>query len=364
MRLVFDRIGRRYLSLRGPVHALRDVSFEVADGELFVILGPSGCGKSTLLNLAAGLEKPTSGEIRLGERVAAAPARRIFLSPRERNVAMVLQSYALYPHLSAADNIAFPLRIAREPAPEIRRRVEAVARRLGIEDLLDRKPAELSGGQRQRVAIGRAIVRQPALFLLDEPLSNLDAQLRGRTRIELKQLQRELGVTTLYVTHDQTEAMTLGDRVAVFRKGRLEQLGRPADLYERPASPFVAAFIGTPAMNLLPAILAGRADRPVLELPGARIAVPRDRLVGDTTAPGPVVFGVRPEHLGIAAVDDRDGWSGRVTAVEYLGRENLVYVESGGTTLAVLTAAVKPAVGDAVALRPEPGRIHVFAPER
>jgi multiple sugar transport system ATP-binding protein len=361
MRLIFDRVGRRYLSLRGPVHALQEVSFEVGDGELFVILGPSGCGKSTLLHLAAGLEKPTAGEIRFGDRVAAAPARRIFLSPRERNVAMVLQSYALYPHLKAGDNIAFPLRIAGVPGPEIRTRVQATARRLGIEELLDRKPSELSGGQRQRVAIGRAIIRQPAIFLLDEPLSNLDAQLRGRTRLELKQLQRELGVTTLYVTHDQTEAMTLGDRVALFRAGRLEQAGTPADLYHRPSSAFVAAFIGTPPMNLLNAVLAADDGRPVVELAGRRIPLDADRLNGGRVRPGPVVFGVRPEHVQLSPAGEPAGWTGRVAAVEYLGRENLVYVQSDGVTLASLTSGAV-AAGDAVQLVIDPAGIHLFPP--
>jgi multiple sugar transport system ATP-binding protein len=358
MNLVFDRVGRRYLSLRGPVHALREVSFEVAAGELFVILGPSGCGKSTLLHLAAGLEKPTSGEIRLGDMTAAAPARRIFRSPRERNVAMVLQSYALYPHLTAGDNIAFPLRIAGVPAHEVRQRVAATARRLGIEDLLERKPSELSGGQRQRVAIGRAIVRRPALFLLDEPLSNLDAQLRGRTRLELKQLQRELGVTALYVTHDQTEAMTLGDRVALFRAGRLEQAGTPGDLYHRPANAFVAAFIGSPPMNLLDAELVTDGDRPVVRVAGGRVPVAADRMDGRLRS-GPVVFGVRPEHVRIAVPGEAGEVTGRVTAVEYLGRENLVYVDCGGHAFAALsTASLAPQAR--VGLRFDPEAIHLF----
>ncbi len=231
MKLTLISLAKTYRSLRGPVHALKELSLEVEDGEFFVLLGPSGCGKSTVLNLVAGLEKPTSGEIRFGEEVVAAPEKRIFSEPRQRDVAMVFQSYALYPHMSVFDNIAFPLRVSGENRQQVRQAVEVAASTLGIAELLAVRPAELSGGQRQRVAIARAIVRKPKLFLLDEPLSNLDANLRTITRTELRLLQRKLGITTLYVTHDQVEAMTLADRMAVLKDGKLMQIGSPDAVY-------------------------------------------------------------------------------------------------------------------------------------
>ena len=253
MILSFHAVSKTFLSLRGPVPAVRDVDLLVEDGELFVLLGPSGCGKSTVLNLAAGLERPTSGEIRFDGGIVASRERRIFVPPGKRNVAMVFQGYALYPHLNVRENIAFPLRVAGEARGEIDRAVARTASMLGIGELLKSRPSELSGGQRQRVAIARALVRRPRLFLLDEPLSNLDASLRTATRVELRRLQRSLEVTTLYVTHDQTEAMTLGDRIALLRDGSVLQVGTPRDLYENPRTPFAASFIGPYPMNLLSA---------------------------------------------------------------------------------------------------------------
>lgn len=273
----------------GATEVLKGVSIEVADGEFTVIVGPSGCGKSTLLRVVAGLEELTDGRIRIGDRDVTG------LAPSQREIAMVFQSYALYPHLSVYENMAFGLRIAKAGKAAIDTAVRRAAAILNIEALLDRKPAALSGGQRQRVAIGRAIVRQPQIFLFDEPLSNLDADLRVRMRYEFAELHRQLGTTTLYVTHDQVEAMTLADRIIVMRDGRIEQTGTPRDLYARPANIFVAQFLGTPRMNILPATVAedGRAT-----LGGGRsIALPP--LAAPPPAGTPLSIGIRPEDIAV-----------------------------------------------------------------
>ncbi|MFY9974004.1 MAG: ABC transporter ATP-binding protein [Chromatiaceae bacterium] len=303
-------------------HAVRDASFTVHDGERFILVGPSGCGKSTLLNLIVGLEEPTSGEIRVDGRSMQG------VDPKDRDMAMVFQSYALYPHMTVGENLAFPLRLAGLPRPEITARVEETARLLAISDLLGRKPESLSGGQRQRVAMGRAIVRRPKVFLLDEPLSNLDAQLRAQMRAELARLQHRLGTTTIYVTHDQTEAMTLGDRVAILRRGDIQQVATPRDLYARPANLFVAGFIGTPPMNVLPARLA--ADRLVLPMAELTLdAAERGRL---PSGDGPVVVGIRPEHLVPARPGEAAGaavFGGTAELVEWLGAELFVHLDAG-----------------------------------
>jgi len=288
--------------------AVNDVSLEIGDGEFVILVGPSGCGKSTLLRMIVGLEDVTSGEIRIGGK------RVNEMAPRDRNLAMVFQNYALYPHLTVFENIAFPLRLRKLTAGEVRRRVEEAAGVLELTEHLERKPGQLSGGQRQRVAMGRAIVREADAFLFDEPLSNLDAQLRGQMRTEIARLQQRLGVTTVYVTHDQVEAMTLGDRVAVLRKGVLQQVDTPRALYERPVNLFVAGFIGSPSMNLLPA-----AAFPVVSL---------DHPDGSRD----LVVGIRPEHLADEAlVDPSERGRGitfevQVEAVEWLGAEQFVYV--------------------------------------
>jgi multiple sugar transport system ATP-binding protein len=288
--------------------AVNDVSLEIADGEFMILVGPSGCGKSTLLRMIVGLEDVTAGEICIaGRRVNEKP-------PRDRNLAMVFQNYALYPHLTVFENIAFPLRLRSLPEEEVRKRVAESAGILELTEHLERKPGQLSGGQRQRVAMGRAIVREADAFLFDEPLSNLDAQLRGQMRTEIARLQNRLGVTTVYVTHDQVEAMTLGDRVAVLRKGVLQQVDTPRALYERPVNLFVAGFIGSPSMNLLPA--------------AAFPALPLD-LPGDARD---LVVGIRPEHLEDEALVDRSvrdrgvAFDVEVDAVEWLGPEQFVYV--------------------------------------
>ncbi len=362
MSLSFRDAGKTFASRRGPVEAVRGVTLEAAPGEFLVLLGPSGCGKSTLLNLAAGLERPSAGEIRIGDRLVAAPAKRIFLSPRERNVAMVFQSYALYPHLTVRENIAFPLRAAGERGGPVERAVGWASGLLGISDLLRVRPGELSGGQRQRVAIARAIVRRPSLFLLDEPLSNLDAGLRQAMRGELRRLQRELGVTTVYVTHDQVEATALGDRVALLRDGRLVQAGTPEELYERPVNSFAASFVGSPPMNLLRVVLDREGDRPVVRLGSRVLPLPPLLLARTSGLPGGLLqLGIRPEHLRLCRPGS--GLAARWVGAENLGREFLVSVEVEGQTLSVLTPERGPGPGEPVDLAPEWERAHLFPPE-
>jgi multiple sugar transport system ATP-binding protein len=294
--------------------AVKEADFTIADGEFFILVGPSGCGKSTLLNMIAGIEEISGGEIRVDGKVVND------VDPKDRNMAMVFQSYAIYPHMSVRENLAFPLKLARVAQDEIARRVERAAGILELGELLDRKPGTLSGGQRQRVAMGRAIVRQPVAFLLDEPLSNLDARLRVQTRTEIARLQRNLGTTTVYVTHDQTEAMTLGQRVAVLRKGVVQQIGTPRELYAEPRNIFVAGFIGSPAMNFVPAeIRDGR-----LVLPMAQIPVKKPE--------GHVIAGIRPELFEDAELVDAKTSEGavfeaKVDVLEWLGSDLYVHFQ-------------------------------------
>ncbi len=300
--------------------AVDRLDLEIPDGEFMVLVGPSGCGKTTALRMVAGLEEITGGVIRIGEHVVND------LSPKRRDIAMVFQSYALYPHLSVRDNIAFPLKIAKVPKGEIERRVSAAARILDLGPYLKRKPRALSGGQRQRVAMGRAIVREPAVFLLDEPLSNLDAKLRVQMRADIKKLQNDLDATTIYVTHDQVEAMTMGDRVAVMRKGELQQVAPPQELYDRPANIFVAGFIGSPAMNMLEAQVERGAAGVVLTLGDARLELDDSRLASHSGRT--IVVGIRPEDLEDASVADGTAGGrlrGRVELREALGAEVLVH---------------------------------------
>jgi multiple sugar transport system ATP-binding protein len=305
--IVLDHVSKRF---DDGTQAVRDVSFTVRDGEFFILVGPSGCGKSTLLGMIVGLAAPTDGEIRIdGRRVNDVDARH-------RNMAMVFQSYALYPHMTVRENLAFPLSVAGMDRAEVQSRVLRAAAVLELQELLDRRPASLSGGQRQRVAMGRAIVREPAAFLLDEPLSNLDARLRVQMRTEIARLQKRLGTTTVYVTHDQAEAMTLGDRVAVLREGIVQQVGTPRELYESPANIFVAAFIGAPAMNFVPA----RIENARLVLPMARIALPSALRETMALHQGPLIAGIRPEHLQEAAADAAS-FRTRVDVAEWMGAE-------------------------------------------
>jgi multiple sugar transport system ATP-binding protein len=335
--IILSHLSKRFADGR---EAVRAATLTVRDGEFFILVGPSGCGKSTLLRLIAGLEKPTGGEVRVdGRNVTGA-------DPRARNMAMVFQSYALYPHLTVRENIAFPLRMRKRPAAEIERRVAETAAILEIEELLGHRPGGLSGGQRQRVAMGRAIVREPAAFLLDEPLSNLDARLRAQMRGEIARLQRRLGATTIYVTHDQTEAMTLGDRVAVMREGVIQQTGTPRELYERPRNLFVAGFLGSPAMNLLPAEV--RDGRIHLPLPGVSLEPPAG--IHLPPAPGRLIAGIRPEHFRLAG-GEATGFEVTVELAEWLGADLLVHfcLEAG-------SGVEPPALNAAGSGRQESGR--------
>jgi multiple sugar transport system ATP-binding protein len=318
--IVLDKVSKRYPD--GAL-AVSEVDIQVADGEFIILVGPSGCGKSTTLNMVAGLEDISSGELRIDGRRVNEKA------PKDRDIAMVFQSYALYPHMSVRENMAFPLRLAKVDDATVRQKVEEAARILDLMPHLDRKPANLSGGQRQRVAMGRAIVRSPKAFLMDEPLSNLDAKLRGQMRTSVSKLQKQLGTTTLYVTHDQTEAMTLGDRVVVLRAGYVQQIGTPQFLYDHPANLFVAGFIGSPSMNFVPATLEeGRLKSPL-----GSFALPDQvrRLAEAANAPREVIAGVRPEHFEDASLLDesakREGvtFSAHVDVLESMGSEKYAY---------------------------------------
>jgi multiple sugar transport system ATP-binding protein len=333
--------------------AASDLSLEIDDGELLVLVGPSGCGKSTALRLVAGLEVPDGGSIWIGgENVTGKP-------PELRDLAMVFQSYALYPHRSVAENLGFGLRMAGMPRDRIRERVESVARRLGIADLLDRRPSQLSGGQRQRVALGRAIAREPKAFLLDEPLSNLDAKLRSDTRAEISRLHRQLGATMLYVTHDQEEAMTLGDRIAVMRDGRVEQVGEPLDVYRKPQNAFVAEFVGAPTINLISCERVEEGGCTWLR--GAGLQVPAPSHLPEMRA---VTLGIRPESLALTAVEDAD-LVGRVDVVEPLGNATLLHVELGEDGCLRVLAADFPRdrTGEEVGLQLDRGALHFFDSE-
>lgn len=341
-RIVLENVTKRFDA--GPP-AVRDVTLAIEPGELLVLVGPSGCGKSTVLRLIAGLETPTSGRILFDdEDVTAWP-------PQQRDLAMVFQSYALYPHMTVRQNMSFGLRVRGRPAAEIARRVDDAARALGLEALLDRRPGQLSGGQRQRVALGRAMVREPRAFLLDEPLSNLDAQLRADTRAELARLHRRLGVTMVYVTHDQTEAMSLGTRVAVLRDGVVQQVAPPLELYRRPANRFVAGFIGTPPMNFVVGRLRRDGPRSVFEGAGLGV-VPADTMPNE----GDAVLGIRPHDLVLGAA----GPALPVTLVEPLGNEQIVHLAlpDGGELVAAGRWSVRE--GDATGVRIPEDAVHLF----
>ena len=337
----------------GTTEVLKGIDLEIEDGEFVVFVGPSGCGKSTLLRTIAGLEEASGGEIAIGGK------RVNDLSPSERGIAMVFQSYALYPHMSVYENMAFGLKLAKADKAEIDRRVRAAADTLNITDYLDRKPKALSGGQRQRVAIGRAIVREPQVFLFDEPLSNLDAALRVRMRYEFASLHERLKTTMVYVTHDQVEAMTLADRIVVLNAGVVEQVGKPMELYERPRNLFVAEFIGSPKMNLLPAeiVTASARGATVATAAGETITVDVDAA---RAKPGDrVTLGVRPEHL---AVKGRGGaLNAKVTFCETLGHATYAYLSAGETPLTVLLPGdVRPTAGEAMELHVPAGQAHLF----
>jgi multiple sugar transport system ATP-binding protein len=333
----------------GAMDVLHGVNAEIGNGQFVVLVGPSGCGKSTLLRMIAGLESITSGTIRIGERVVNN------LPPSERDIAMVFQNYALYPHKTVAANMGFPLKMQGMDKAQIAAKVDRAAQILGLKPYLARYPRELSGGQRQRVAMGRAIVRDPQVFLFDEPLSNLDAKLRVQMRSEIRELHQRLGTTTIYVTHDQIEAMTMADRIVVMRDGRIAQVGAPLELYDRPANVFVAGFIGSPAMNLLPGVVRHGAGGPAVMVDGASLPVP-DRPGLDEGRK--VVFGIRPEHLDLTGAG---GLQARVVVVEPTGSETHVVLRIAERDLtAVFRERHAFTPGQQVHLTPQPGLIHLF----
>ena len=345
--VVVDQVRKSY----GAVEVVHGLDLTIDDGAFVVLLGPSGCGKSTLLRMIAGLESVTSGVIRIGDRSVT------HLAPKDRNIAMVFQNYALYPHMSVADNMSFALKRAGTPKAEIETRVSQAARILGLETLLTRLPRQLSGGQRQRVAMGRAIVRDPAVFLFDEPLSNLDAKLRVQMRTEIKELHQRLGTTTVYVTHDQIEAMTMADRIVILRDGRIEQVGHPLEVYDTPANLFVAGFIGSPAMNLVKGTVEQRDGAPIVRATGGVVfSLPARARAMEGRA---VTIGIRPEHLRPVAVET--GLEGTILTVEPTGPETHVYVTLAGQEVCAVTQErldLRP--GAPVPLRIAPDSLHLF----
>ncbi|MEP7348284.1 MAG: sn-glycerol-3-phosphate ABC transporter ATP-binding protein UgpC [Gemmatimonadaceae bacterium] len=353
----FEHVCKRF----GDTLIVDDFNLEVADGELLVLVGGSGSGKSTILRMLAGLETVTTGSIRIGDRDVTA------LPPRDRDVAMVFQDYALYPHMTVRENLSLGLRLRKIPRQKIDRRIAWAADVLELTPLLQRKPKELSGGQRQRVAMGRAMVREPSVFLFDEPLSNLDASLRAQMRIEIGTLQRRLGTTTVYVTHDQVEAMTLGDRIVVLSGHRIQQVGRPIDIYRAPVNRFVAGFIGTPPMNFIEGVITNESGAALFVADGARVAL---HYGAPPASAGQATLGIRPEDLRIVPTETlapdapSDALRGRVVLVERLGGSNHVHFEVGARRLmASITNDVLPAVGENITLRMRPERTHLFDPD-
>jgi len=343
----------------GKVVAVNSVDLDIRDGEFVVLLGPSGCGKSTMLYSIAGLEEISGGEIYIGERLM----NRV--PPKARNIAMVFQDYALYPHMNVYENMAFGLKLRKAPAEEIRRRVAVAAGMLSIEPLLQRRPRELSGGQRQRVALGRAIVREPDVFLMDEPLSNLDATLRVQMRTEISKLHRRLGTTFIYVTHDQVEAITMGDRIVVLKDGVIQQVGSPQEVYGRPANLFVAGFIGTPAMNFLQGTLRAQDGRLALDTGSFRVPIAPGSLPADRHLETRVVGGIRPSSIRLLARGEARPEEGaviaRVEVVEPMGDIAYIYVDAGGVPMAVRVDPLRlPEAGSEVTLMLDGAALHLF----
>ncbi|RUS59417.1 sn-glycerol-3-phosphate ABC transporter ATP-binding protein UgpC [Pseudorhodobacter sp. E13] len=331
----------------GKTEVLHGINLDVADGEFVVFVGPSGCGKSTTLRMIAGLEDVSGGEVRIGGAVVN------HLEPKDRNIAMVFQNYAIYPHMSVRKNIGFGLRTAKMPKADKEKRIEEVAAILSMTEYLDRKPAQLSGGQRQRVAIGRAMVRDPAVFLFDEPLSNLDAQLRTQMRLEIKKLHQRVGTTIIFVTHDQVEAMTMADRIVIMKDGHIQQVGTPAEVFHQPANAFVAQFIGAPSMNML----QGRITADGIEVAGRVIARKTPGAVGSA-----VTVGIRPDDLRVTP--DAGSFAGRVSVLEPLGAETLAYVDIGGQeVVARADGRTPPPLRAQVHLTVDPANLHLFDAE-
>jgi multiple sugar transport system ATP-binding protein len=355
--VTFDHITKKY----GDVTAVSDFNLEIADGEFMVLVGPSGCGKTTNLRMIAGLEEISEGTLRIGDRVVND------VPPKDRDIAMVFQSYALYPHMTVRDNMAFGLKLRKVPKADIEKRVADAAGILSLDKYLDRKPKELSGGQRQRVALGRAIVREPAVFLMDEPLSNLDAKLRVQTRAEIARIHQRLGTTMVYVTHDQIEAMTMGTRIAVMSEGLLMQVGTPQTLYDAPANRFVAGFIGSPSMNFIDVTLEGTgADAKLVGTGDWVVPLPR-RLAESVAAQGvrKIIAGFRPEHLDIGeGGDNATAFQGKADVVEYLGNEELLHVTAANQDIVAIVGSehrVKP--GDILTLVLPMDKLHLFDAE-
>jgi multiple sugar transport system ATP-binding protein len=351
--VTFDHVTKKY----GDVVAVNDFNLEISDGEFMVFVGPSGCGKTTSLRMIAGLEDITDGVVRIADRVVNDVA------PKDRDIAMVFQSYALYPHMSVYDNLAFGLKLRKVEKKEIDRRVKEAAETIQLTSLLQRKPKELSGGQRQRVALGRAIVREPAVFLMDEPLSNLDAKLRVQTRAEIARLHQRLKTTIVYVTHDQVEAMTMGQRIAVMSQAKLQQVGVPQELYDHPLNKFVAGFIGSPSMNFLPVELTGSGDDAVLTAPGFTVPLPPPfRGAVGATAGRNFILGIRPEHLDVVSAGGLVASAqAKADVVEYLGNEELLHIMVAGVDLVAVVSSdrnVRP--GDIVTLHVPLDKIHLF----
>jgi multiple sugar transport system ATP-binding protein len=342
---------RNLVKRYGNYTVIPDLNLEIADHEFVVFVGPSGCGKSTLLRIIAGLEPITAGDLYIGDK------RVNGVRPAQRDIAMVFQDYALYPHMRVYDNMSFALELRGTPKAEIDARVKRAAALLHIEPYLNRKPKELSGGQRQRVAMGRAIVRNPKAFLFDEPLSNLDAKLRGQVRAEIKALSQELKTTMVFVTHDQIEAMTMADRIVVMQSGTVQQYDTPETVYERPANQFVAGFIGSPAMNFLP--VEWREDRAVFSHDGTVVPL-NGECGGRLRAAGNGVLGIRPEHFALVA-DPADGIAVNIRLVEPLGSDTLIHFDiAGASAIARVDPSLRPKVGDRLRLRPQAGKAHLF----
>lgn len=348
---------------KGKAFALKDLNLRVKDGEFCVFLGPSGCGKSTAMHCVAGLLKPFSGQILFDDKVMSSDDKKDFVPPQERNIAMVFQEYALYPNMSVRKNMSFALETKKAPKEEIQKRVDYMAKMLSIEELLDRKPAELSGGQRQRVALGRALVRDPQVFLLDEPLGNLDAKLRDQVRYELKKIQAELGITTIYVTHDQTEAMTMADQIVLLKDGHIMQEGAPDDLYDHPKNLFVAGFVGSPQINQIQCNVVETQEKDKLALDNGNFSM----LVSDTHAAElkayvgkQVVVGIRPSDFDLCDANAPYAINAKVDLVETLGDALLLYVQVKGQALTVKISGTSSEIRQAKTISILPSKIHVF----
>jgi multiple sugar transport system ATP-binding protein len=353
--VTFENVTKRY----GDVLAVDDLNLDIRDAEFMVLVGPSGCGKTTSLRMIAGLEEITSGILRIGDRIIND------IAPKDRDIAMVFQSYALYPHMSIRDNLAFGLKLRKVPKVQIESRVKEAAAILDLTRYLDRKPRELSGGQRQRVALGRAIVREPAVFLMDEPLSNLDAKLRVETRANILRLHQRLNTTFVYVTHDQIEAMTMGTRIAVMNEGRLQQVGTPQELYDRPINRFVAGFIGSPAMNFTSVEVTGTGDNVSLTGPSVTIPLPPQFREAIGAAGRTLIAGYRPEHLVLGPVGGQTAVvNAKAEVVEYLGNEELIHASGAGRDIvAIVDSAYRVRPGDMLELRIPLEKVQLFDPD-